>query len=187
MPDPSLFRRPRSPEFALLGFLYLQPGHGYDLHRRLTAELGRTWHVSQSQAYAILKRLEARGEVRATPVRQPGAAQHQRLELTPSGRKRFEAWLAAPTACSVRAVRLEFITRLYFAERIDPGRVQPMIADQLTAVRATHARLQADLTGLPEQDRFNRLSLDLRLHLLDSLLDWLGEVAASHPAEQGGQ
>jgi DNA-binding PadR family transcriptional regulator len=47
-----------SPEFALLGFLLTGPQHGNDLHRHLRAELGHVWHLSQSQAYAILKRLE---------------------------------------------------------------------------------------------------------------------------------
>lgn len=49
-----------SPEFALLGFLWAGSMHGYDLHRRMNEQLGHVWHLSQSQAYAILKRLETR-------------------------------------------------------------------------------------------------------------------------------
>ena len=51
-------RKLLSPEYALLGLLDLQPMHGYELHQRLTKELGQIWHVSLSQAYNILKRLE---------------------------------------------------------------------------------------------------------------------------------
>ena len=48
---------------ALLGYLYGGPSHGYDLHRRVMADLGEVWHLSQSQAYSILKRLEKQGEI----------------------------------------------------------------------------------------------------------------------------
>src|SRR5690349_23848304 len=57
-----------SPEFALLGFLIAGPSHGYDLHQRFVTELGQVWHLSQSQAYAILKRLEQRGDISARVV-----------------------------------------------------------------------------------------------------------------------
>ena len=52
-----------SPEMALLGQLYDSPGHGYDLHRTVVSDLGHVWHLSQSQAYAILKRLETQGDI----------------------------------------------------------------------------------------------------------------------------
>jgi DNA-binding PadR family transcriptional regulator len=54
-----------SPEYALLGFLIAGPSHGYDLHQRFRVELGQVWHLSQSQAYAILKRLEQHGDISA--------------------------------------------------------------------------------------------------------------------------
>ncbi len=43
--------------------LFGEPGHGYNLHRKVVSNLGQVWHLSQSQAYAILKRLETRGEI----------------------------------------------------------------------------------------------------------------------------
>src|SRR3972149_8731469 len=52
-----------SPEFALLGFLYPKPDHGYDLHQKFLKELGYVWHLSQSQAYAIFKRIEQKGYI----------------------------------------------------------------------------------------------------------------------------
>lgn len=47
-----------SPEYALLGFLERPPAHGYELHQRLLEHLGEIWHVSLSQTYNILTRLE---------------------------------------------------------------------------------------------------------------------------------
>ena len=54
-----------SPEMALLGQLYGSPGHGYDLHRKVFTDLGYVWHLSQSQAYAILKRIASYNTRRA--------------------------------------------------------------------------------------------------------------------------
>jgi len=59
--------RSLSPEFALLGLLEQRPAHGYELHQRLYAELGYLWHISLSQAYNILKRLEAQGFIQGAP------------------------------------------------------------------------------------------------------------------------
>jgi len=55
---------------ALLGLLYGSSGHGYDLHRKVITDLGQVWHLSQSQAYAILKRLEAQGDISAEEIHQ---------------------------------------------------------------------------------------------------------------------
>jgi DNA-binding PadR family transcriptional regulator len=49
----------RSPEFALLGFLYEAPSYGYRLHQRLAHDLSQVWPISQSQSYAILKLVQA--------------------------------------------------------------------------------------------------------------------------------
>lgn len=171
MPDSS--RRSCSPEFALLGFLYLQPAHGYDLHRRLTAELGEIWRVSQSQTYNILKRLQSQGYLTARRVTQEKLPAMQTLEITPAGRARFEAWLAAPTAGSVRAIRLDFLTRLYFARQLAPARLPAMLADQTERLRQTIARLEARQAS----SEINRLSLQLRIRQLRSVLEWLQECA----------
>ena len=50
-----------SPEYALLGLLAGSPAHGYELHQVFTTDLGQVWHLSLSQTYNILNRLEAQG------------------------------------------------------------------------------------------------------------------------------
>jgi PadR family transcriptional regulator, regulatory protein AphA len=175
MQKSSASHRSRSPEFALLGFLYLQPDHGYHLHRRLIFELGETWHVSQSQTYNILNRLETQGYISSTTVEQEKLPDLQTLNITPQGRRRFEAWLETPTESSVRAIRLEFVTRLYFAQKLARERIQPMLAAQATEIQNMLARLEASRAVLPEEQIFNRLSLQLRIQQLTSILDWLDE------------
>jgi DNA-binding PadR family transcriptional regulator len=159
----------------LLGFLYLQPNHGYELHRLLIAELGETWHVSQSQTYAILKRLETQGYITSTTVEQEKLPAIQNLTISRTGRQRFEAWLETPSGSSVRAIRLEFITRLYFAQKLAPERILPMLEAQITEMQNSLARLEASLAILSDDRKFNRLSLQLRIQQLKSILDWLVE------------
>jgi DNA-binding PadR family transcriptional regulator len=175
MPKLSTSHRSRSPEYALLGFLYSQPNHGYDLHRLLIAEFGQTWHVSQSQTYNILKRLEMQGCISSTTVKQEKLPPIQFLTITPAGRSHFEAWLETPTGSSVRAIRLEFITRLYFTQRLNPERTLPMLDTQTIEVQKTLARLEASQAALPGGQIFNRLSLQLRIQQLKSIVDWLDE------------
>jgi PadR family transcriptional regulator AphA len=175
MPALTVSHRSRSPEYALLGFLYIQPNHGYDLHRMLIAELGQTWHISQSQTYAILKRLEAQGFISSTTVEQEKLPAMQNLTVSPAGRQRFETWLETSTGSSVRAIRLEFITRLYFAQKLSPERILPLIEAQTAEVQNALVRLEVSLAFLPDGQKFNRLSLQLRIQQLKSILDWLVE------------
>src|ERR1035437_8321500 len=82
-----------SPEMALLGLLYIEPGHGYDLHRRVNGDMGQVWHLSQTQAYSILKRLEVRGDISQEEIPQEKLPARQLLNMSPTGRKRFLEWL----------------------------------------------------------------------------------------------
>ena len=165
----------RSPEYALLGFLYLQSNHGYNLHRMLIAELGENWHVSQSQTYSILKRLEAQGFVYSTTVAQDKLPDIQYLKISPTGRRRFKTWLEAPTGSSARSIRLEFITRLYFARKISPEKIQLMLTAQTSEIKKMLVWLEASLAEIPEDQLFNRLSQQLRIRQLRSIVDWLEE------------
>jgi DNA-binding PadR family transcriptional regulator len=162
-----------SPEFALLGFLYQAPSHGYELHQRLRDQFGYIWNASQSQTYNILNRLESQGYVRATFVEQEKLPARQQVQLTASGRDRFETWLRQPTKTSVHAIRVEFITRLHFCQCYFPGQLQGIIHDQIEAVKTDAEALQQALGNSGEIQPYNRLALELRLEILASVLHWL--------------
>lgn len=162
-----------SPEFALLGFLAQRPAHGYDLHQRLVTELGEIWHIRLSQTYNILNRLEARGMVVARLQKQDKLPDRYIFELTPAGLKRFEDWLHTPTPCSVRAIRVEFTTRLYFARASNPSLARELIAEQTHAVEQGITRMEATLERYSSKQTFNRLGLQLRIAQLRIILDWL--------------
>jgi len=164
---------PRSPEFALLGFLYDQPSHGYTLHLQLTTELGQVWHVSQSQTYNILKRLESQGYISSTTQEQEKLPPRQILQITAAGRRRFEDWLQTPSGSSVHAIRLEFITRLYFAQKLFPKMMPAIFDAQSGEINAALTRLEVNRPSIPPEQKFNRLSLDLRIRQLRAVRDWI--------------
>jgi DNA-binding PadR family transcriptional regulator len=164
-----------SPEYALLGFLYDQPNHGYNLHQQLITELGHVWHVSQSQTYAILKRLVKQGDISSSTLEQEKLPARQILEINAAGRRRFKAWLRTPSGSSVRAIRLEFITRLYFAQKLFPETIQKIFEEESTDINAALTRLELARRAIPAEQAFNRFSLDLRIRQLHSVRDWLIE------------
>lgn len=166
-----------SPEFALLGFLARQPAHGYDLHQRLLAELGQVWHISQSQLYNLLKRLETQGDIIASLLEQPRLPDRHVFHLTEQGRARFEKWMETPTGSSVRAIRVEFITRLYFAHLHSPELAANLIQVQMHETRLGLERLRRKIEDIPPGQTFNRLGLELRVRQLSSVLDWLEDCS----------
>lgn len=164
-----------SPEYAVLGFLAQHPAHGYELHQQLTHHLAQVWHLSLSQTYNLLNRLEARGLLTGAAQKQEKLPDRRVFRLTTAGRRRLNDWLRAPTPPSVRAVRVEFITRLYFTQALTPAEVPDLIEAQEAEIRAGIERLQMVLAELPPGQTYNQLSLQLRLRQLTSLLEWLAE------------
>ncbi len=165
-----------SPEFALLGFLIASPSHGYDLHQRFTVELGHVWHLSQSQAYTILKRLEHRGDINAQVVEQEKLPARQTLRITAQGRQRFFEWLELGISTNARSIRLEFLTRLYFTQLHRPENISQIYNAQSAEIESTIERLESLLEHLPPEQVFNRLSLDLRLQQMRLIQNWMAEI-----------
>ena len=164
-----------SPEMALLGQLYGSSGHGYDLHRKVLTDLGHVWHLSQSQAYAILKRLETQGDISAEEISQEKLPSRQLLHITPEGRKRFLDWLGSPSGNSTRAIRLEFITRLYFLNQYFPEKIASAVEQQQAEIEINIRRLEKMHASLPDDQLYNSMSLNMRLKQLKAVLEWLDE------------
>jgi DNA-binding PadR family transcriptional regulator len=163
-----------SPEHVLLGLLDPHPAHGYELHLRLGRDLGGLWHLSQSQVYGTLRRLEGRGWIAGTPQPQQHLPDRRLMRLTPNGRRRFRAWLHTPTASSVRAIRVEFPTRLYFASRLGPAVMLRLLDEQVRSVEQGLRQLDGARTSNAD-NAFADLALDLKLRQLASVLPWLDE------------
>lgn len=165
-----------SPEFALLGFLILEPSHGYELHQKFVSELGNVWHLSQSQAYAILKRLEGRGDISGQLVVQDRLPARQILRITPAGRQRFMDWLENGVGSNARSIRLEFLTRLYFSNLFTPEKTTRIFLAQCAEIERVCQRLLNLMAHLPPEQVYNRFSLDFRLRQMELTREWVSEI-----------
>ena len=173
-----------SPEYALLGLLLAGPSHGYDLHQHFITELGHVWHLSQSQAYAILKRLESRGDISARVVEQKKLPARQVFRITAAGRHRFFEWLDGGIGTTARSIRLEFLTRLYFTQLHQPENVTKVYNAQMAEIKSTIARLEDLLEKLPPDQVFNKLSLDLRLQQMQLIENWMTGIRSQFHISQ---
>jgi DNA-binding PadR family transcriptional regulator len=165
----------RSLEYALLGFLYEQPCNGYSLHQLVSTELGYIWHINRSQTHAMLKRLMQQGFISSNTDEQENLSTTQLFQITKAGRRKFRAWLEKPAGSSVHAIRVEFTTRLYFAEKLFTGMILKMLEAQSGEVDRALASLELDRAAIPSEQTFNLISLDLHIRQLGSIRDWLIE------------
>jgi|SRR5579859_727532 len=170
--------RDLAPENVILGLLNQQPAHGYELHRRLTDELGQVWHLPLNQVYNILNRLEERGLVSGAAEPGLGGPERRRFKLTEAGRTRFRIWLYSLTPCNIRAIRVELTTRLYFARDVSPDLAQRLLSEQTALVQEFQAQLCARLEALPPAATPGRMALALRVRTLAVIVEWLGEYRA---------
>jgi DNA-binding PadR family transcriptional regulator len=142
--------------------------------------------MSQSQAYSILRRLEARGDVSSRMIEQEKAPARQELRITVAGRKRFLEWLEKGCGTNARSIRLELLTRLYFAKLHRPGLATGIFATQLEEIGNNIARLRRTLDGLPREQTYNRLSLDLRVRQMQLIQQWVREIGRLLGISSGG-
>lgn len=161
------------PEYLILGFILQGATHGYDIKRRFEASLGTLWRISESQLYSMLKRLEARGFVSCQPTQGEIAVPRRLLEITGAGRERFDEWLVRPTFCSPRVLRLEFLSRLYFAGSLRPDLTASIYETQLTEVEREMKAIARMRAGLPRGDSLSALGTDFRLNQLAAARSWL--------------
>lgn len=167
------------PELVLLGLLMEKHCHGYELHKRFSETLADLWHISESQMYATLKRLEEKNLLAASTSGDGIAASRRILSPTSAGKTCFESWMTSPSPCRPRTLRLEFLTRLYFASQLAPDTVPTMIGDQRNSVLKSLQRMQEQLQKPGKQNTATKgldirgLADDFTIAQLRSALEWI--------------
>ena len=101
---------------VLLGLLYKEPSHGYELKQAIQSMFGELWpEVNIGQIYQTLGRLERVGLVRSATVAQDSRPDKRVYELTSAGREELQRWVDDPLP-AVR-VRDTFFSKLLLAWR----------------------------------------------------------------------
>lgn len=169
-------RLPLTTEHALLGFLRRRPMYGYELYQQLTdpAGLWLVWRMKQSQLYALLGKLEDEGYISAEVQAQESRPPRKVFHLTPSGLSAYQQWLETPVA-QPRAVRQEFLAKLYFAREEGNAVARRLIAGQRNQCEAwLNAQSRHSATAVsPFGATVNRF----RLSQIQAILAWLEQIA----------
>ncbi|MDX1663025.1 MAG: PadR family transcriptional regulator [Candidatus Promineifilaceae bacterium] len=162
-------------ELALLGFLRQEPKHGYAIHQELAdpAGLGPVWHIKRSRLYALLNKLEEAGYITATTEEQESRPPRKVFHLTEAGKRAFSAWVQSPVSHG-RALRLEFLLKLYFARLEGKDVTARLLATQR---EQCHQWLATEQEVIEEErtsgHRYGRLVHEFRAGQLRAMLGWL--------------
>lgn len=164
-----------APDETVLGLLAARPQHGYELLDAFHASqaLGRVWHLSTSQLYNVLKRLEREGFIDGRAIPSESGPPRTEYRLTMTGHAHLMLWLfhARPSS-SIRRVRVEFLSRLYIASILRLPTAE-IIRYQADACRRERHRLAALGSG----PGMESLTTDFVIAQLDAVLAWLDRCA----------
>jgi PadR family transcriptional regulator AphA len=171
---------PLSLEHALLGFLQEQPLHGYEIyqHVQVAQAEGLVWHLKQANLYALLNKLEAKGLVAAERIPQETRPAKRLLHLTVEGRAAFLTWVHQPVAHG-RELRLEFLAKLFWAQRLATSTAIDLIAAQRTTCQMWLTDLHAEAASIEELAPYAWLVVQFRIGQIEAMLQWLDTCEAA--------
>jgi DNA-binding PadR family transcriptional regulator len=165
-------------EHVLLGLVCLSPASGYDLKRTFAATPMGVYQPSSGALYPALRRLEAKGLVRAKGPEGAGESARRRrvYEPTAAGRTTNVAWLHTPVEPSTVARDLGLhLARFVMMERaFDRDEVLGFLDSLRGALAAFAAELERYAAAPPGGDLHPRLALDHGLNVYRASLEWVG-------------
>ena len=163
-------------EHAVLGFLAIQPRHGYELAKEFTPEtvIGDIVHLESGMLYAHLKKLEREGWVIAELKPQEARPARKVYSITEAGASELHRWMSEPVD-KTRDIRLEFLLKLYLASQTKPELVDALIEEQRSVCDQFIASLEEQIEV--EEDDFRRLVLEMRLAQNQTLVRWLARAS----------
>ena len=183
---------PLSLEYVLLGFLYHDPIHGYDLYKKISNfnVVFLVWHIKQSQLYALLDKLEESGLLTSNIV--PGEAHKMRKEyrITPVGRQAFLEWATSPVNHG-RDMRQEFLAKLYFARKSGALVSLELIEEQKAVCMHWLSNLHTNQSKTINEQDFERMIFQYRISQTHAMIEWLDycftEIQSAIPQPSGAR
>ncbi|NEB75908.1 PadR family transcriptional regulator [Streptomyces sp. SID14478] len=169
-------------ELPILGFLYEQPLHGYELKERIKALSGHVRPVSDGALYPAITRLRTAGSLDEHTEPGAGAAQRRVLTLTDSGRTALLDRLRAPKQNEI-SDQTRFNTLLAFLRHLpDPAEQAAVLRRRLDFLQ-TPASFFYDEEGRPvraeePEDLFRRGMLRVARATGTAERAWLREALA---------
>ena len=164
-----------STKYAILGALMPGPKHGYEILQFLVSRLEPTWHISSSQLYLLLRKLEAERLLHSNVETQASRPSKRVFLLTPAGRKAFLEWIRSPTE-HVRDLRIEFLARLFFFNWLSLNGGDNLIEAQIKVLKQIGEKISQKQSR--EKDPYNKLVLGFKIATLEAWIKWLIKQAS---------
>jgi len=162
-------------EYAILGLVYQQPMHGYQIAQELTPSrgLGLICPLRLSNVYFLLGNLERRGLIAVDHRQQDVYPPKTVLKATAAGKRAFQSWIWKPVS-RLREVRLDFPLKLYFLGQEDVERILGLLDGQIAFCKQYLSEWTA-LVDSAAPDSFDRLAMQSKVAAAQGTLDWLIE------------
>ena len=161
-----------SPEYALLGILMTSPKHGYEVHIYFSSKMNQFWHLSMSQAYALLKRMEKNGMLVSREEWQVNRPSKKMFSITQAGRERFLNWVYSPVK-HVRDLRIEFMAKLFFIKELKLKGDFDIIDKQIEVLQEKLHLIKSSKEKI--KDEFQTALHSFKIAQTTSAIDWLRE------------
>jgi DNA-binding PadR family transcriptional regulator len=151
--------------------------HGYEIARYFQpgSELGLAVPADMSTIYTFLKDLQEQGLITGERVSVGARPPRTVFSVTDEARDLLNEWLRRPVG-RMREVRLDFLLKLYFAERAGAAEAIQLIDAQIGACKGYLKRMRA---AEPERDAgvFQHMVWESKLTAAQGVLVWLERLA----------
>lgn len=140
-------------DYAILGFLNIQPYTGYDLKKVFDQSVHHFWPADQAQIYRTLAKITECGLAEMEVIHQEDRPDRKVYHITERGRKELQGWLAAshPT----QETRSAELIQVFFAgELSDEAALKVFVrhAEQLRSILEVYNSIPLDYPQVPPQD-----------------------------------
>ncbi|UCE02881.1 MAG: PadR family transcriptional regulator [Candidatus Latescibacterota bacterium] len=177
-PDPG--RMATELESCVLAILaQSEPCTAYAVRRFLSASLSSYWSASAGAIYPLLRRLEARGWIRAQESRW-GTRVRRAFKLTRAGRRHLREWLSPPLPTWAIAYTYDPVrTRVFFLEAAPPAQQRAFLDDAIAQTEAILLRHRSELNAPGvEFPPFEAIGRRGAIEELETRLRWLRAIRA---------
>ena len=176
---------PPTIEYILLGLLYQESGHGYDLHKRIQdiGSLSQIWQVKRSKLYYLLEKLEKQKLLKATYISSKNSPGRKEYQLTEKGKAAFITWVETPIE-KARNLRIVFLARLHFSLQLGEEQPLRLIAAQRDKCQTWIDNLQSQLNAAKESDFITQQAFIFRIGQIQAMQAWLDGCEASLQSAQ---
>ena len=167
-------RSPLTIEYILLGLLFKNPKHGYELHKVIkhSQEISTIWYVKPGKLYSLLERLENDGLLSSKYIPSEKTPGRKEFCITEEGKCTFLNWILLPVR-KAREMRLVFHARLYFA--LDKGgeTAFKLIEAQRKECRRWTESMHSQLVEDKEPDFITKQIFNYRIGQIEAVCVWL--------------